>query len=95
MKGRLGLFVGFGAGYVLGAKAGRERYEQLRRLYDNLAASPTVRQASGKAKEAMGTGIEQARDLASEGVSKVAGAVKERRSDSHPSGLSVAPPPSG
>src|ERR671919_764681 len=27
MRGRLGIFIGFGAGYVLGAKAGRERYE--------------------------------------------------------------------
>ena len=32
------MFVGFGAGYVLGAKAGRERYEQLRRFYDNVQA---------------------------------------------------------
>jgi hypothetical protein len=30
MRFRLGLFVGFGVGYYLGARAGRERYEQLR-----------------------------------------------------------------
>lgn len=90
MRGRLGVFIGFGAGYVLGAKAGRERYEQLRRLYDNVTASAAFRQATGVAKGAMGQGFEQARDLASEGVSKV----KERRSgtDGQP-GLSVAPPP--
>lgn len=29
MKFRSGLLVGFGAGYVLGAKAGRERYQQI------------------------------------------------------------------
>jgi hypothetical protein len=100
--GRLSFFVGFGAGYVLGSKAGRERYEQLRRLYDNLSSSPTVQRASGKAKEAVGTGLGQAKEAASEGVSKVTGKIKERRSDDdrdglsedRPGSLSVAPPPS-
>jgi hypothetical protein len=93
MRGRLGMFIGFGAGYVLGAKAGRERYEQLRRLYDNLLSSPTVREATGKAKGAVEVGFEQAKDKASEGVSKVTGAVKDKRSSDRAAGLSVAPPP--
>ena len=95
MRGRLGVFIGFGAGYVLGAKAGRERYEQLQRLYENVISSPAFQQATGRAKDAVGTGLGQAKDLATEGVSKVGDVVKERRSgtDGHPSGLSVAPPP--
>jgi len=36
MKLRFGLVVGFAAGYYLGAKAGRERYEQLRRVIDRV-----------------------------------------------------------
>ncbi len=36
-KFRIGLIIGFGAGYYLGAKAGRERYEQLRSF---VASSP-------------------------------------------------------
>jgi hypothetical protein len=88
---KVSLLIGFGAGYVLGAKAGTERYDQLRRLYENLLSSPQFRQASGKAKDAVGTGLEQAKDLAQEGVSKV----KERKADGHAAGgLSVAPPPS-
>ncbi|HET7483317.1 MAG TPA: YtxH domain-containing protein [Actinomycetota bacterium] len=89
MRGRLGFFVGLGAGYVLGAKAGTERYEQLHRLYDNLVASPAFRQATSKAKDAVGTGLDQAKDLASEGVQKV----KDKRSDGQGASLSVAPPP--
>lgn len=89
MRGRLGVLIGFGAGYVLGAKAGRERYEQLQRLYENVVSSPGFQQATGKAKEAVGTGLEQAKDLASEGVNKVKGSSGNDR----PSGLSVAPPP--
>ena len=87
MRGKLGFFIGFGAGYVLGAKAGTERYDQLRRLYENLLESRGVRQATGKAKEVASGGIETAKD-------KVSTAVKERRSDGTPGGLSVAPPPS-
>ncbi|CAN5657074.1 hypothetical protein BH18ACT15_BH18ACT15_05450 [soil metagenome] len=89
MRGRLGLMLGFGAGYVLGAKAGNERYEQLRRLYDNLTASPTFQDAAGKAKEAANTGLGQAKGVASQGVSKVSGAVKK----DNRSNLSVAPAP--
>ncbi len=94
MKGKLGLMIGFGAGYVLGAKAGTERYEQLRRLYDNLLDSPQVQRVTGRAKDAASSGYEQAKDKASEGVSKVRGTVQEKRSgDGQQTGLSVAPPP--
>lgn len=30
MKGKIGLIVGFGAGYVLGTRAGRARYDQIK-----------------------------------------------------------------
>jgi hypothetical protein len=77
---RLGFFVGFGVGYVLGTKAGRERYEQLKRLYDNVTSSPPVQQMTGRAKGAVGSGLGQAKEKASEGVSKVTDAVKDLRS---------------
>jgi uncharacterized protein YgiB involved in biofilm formation len=93
MRGRMGLFIGMGAGYVLGTKAGRERYVQLQRLYDNLTSSPAFRQAKAKAKEAAGSGLGTAKDAAGGGVSKVASAVRSR-GDDRSGGLSVAPPPS-
>ena len=95
--GRMGFLVGFGAGYVLGAKAGTERYDQLKRLYNNLASSPAVQRATGKAKDAASSGIGQAKDKAAEGVSKVSGSIKGRSNgdDSRPGGLTVAPPPGG
>lgn len=90
MRGRLGLLLGFGAGYVIGAKAGRERYEQLSRLYENVQASPAFRKATGKAKDAVESGIETAKEKAGEGAHKVADAVREKRASGP--GLSVAPP---
>lgn len=87
MRGRVGLFIGFGAGYVLGSKAGRERYEQISRLYENLQASPTLRRARGKAKDAVGTGLTAAKDKASEGIHKV----RDKASDSDEPNLQIAP----
>jgi hypothetical protein len=39
--------VGFGAGYVLGSKAGRERYEQIRAAATRLQENPAVQSAAG------------------------------------------------
>jgi hypothetical protein len=44
---RLFFLTGLGIGFVLGARAGRERYEQLRKLARKLADSPAVQQAAG------------------------------------------------
>ena len=41
------LVIGFVAGYVLGAKAGRERYEQIKRLASKTADHPAVQGAAG------------------------------------------------
>jgi len=47
---KLSFLAGFGAGYVLGAKAGRERYEQIRRLYNHAKEDPRLQTAAGMAQ---------------------------------------------
>lgn len=42
MRGKLLLVVGLAAGYVLGARAGRERYEDIKRVADKFWNSPGV-----------------------------------------------------
>ena len=44
---KLSFLVGFGAGYVLGARAGRERYEQIQRAYHAIRENPTVQETAG------------------------------------------------
>ena len=39
MKLRIGLIIGFGVGYYLGARAGRSRYEQMHRRLERLRDS--------------------------------------------------------
>jgi hypothetical protein len=43
MRFRAGLLIGAAAGYYLGARAGRERYEQMESYLDRVRSSPTVR----------------------------------------------------
>ena len=40
MRFRMGLTIGFATGYVLGSKAGRQRYEQIERTAKKVWASP-------------------------------------------------------
>jgi hypothetical protein len=78
MRFRLGLIVGFTAGYVLGSKAGRQRYEAIRRMWDRVGGSPTISRAAGMAKEAAGDQAKRALYAVQSGVEKAGSAVKDR-----------------
>jgi hypothetical protein len=47
---KLSFLAGFGAGYVLGSRAGRERYEQIRRAYARAKDDPTLQSLAGMAQ---------------------------------------------
>ena len=47
---KLSFLAGFGAGYVLGARAGRERYEQIRRGWQNAKDDPRLQSLAGIAQ---------------------------------------------
>jgi hypothetical protein len=47
---KLSFLAGFGAGYVLGAKAGKERYEQIRRTWENAKENPQFQGVAGMAQ---------------------------------------------
>ncbi len=53
---RITFLGGLAAGFVLGARAGRERYEQLKRLGRRVADSPAAQQAAG-AVQAQAAGL--------------------------------------
>ncbi|GAA2106204.1 YtxH domain-containing protein [Streptomyces synnematoformans] len=46
MRYRVSFVVGIAVGYVLGSRAGRERYEQLRKAAQQFSESPAVRNAA-------------------------------------------------
>ncbi|WP_448624544.1 hypothetical protein [Geodermatophilus sp. URMC 64] len=47
---KLSFLAGFGAGYVLGARAGRERYEQIRRAWEHAKDDPRLQSVAGMAQ---------------------------------------------
>jgi len=65
-----GLLVGFGVGYVLGSKAGRERYDELRASWDQFMGNPSVQRVVSKGREVVETG-------AGRGIRAVEGAGEE------------------
>ena len=63
MRFRLGLVTGFGVGYYLGAKAGRERYAQMNAALRKLRRSDAYELASDKTEAVIDLGMERAKDF--------------------------------
>jgi hypothetical protein len=73
MAGNLKLLAGLAAGYVLGARAGRERYEQIAEATRRLAERPEVRELTGKVRAGLGAGLEKAAGTASDRLQQARG----------------------
>ncbi|HWS36280.1 MAG TPA: hypothetical protein VN408_26540 [Actinoplanes sp.] len=64
MRGKLMFLTGLGAGFVLGSRAGREKYEEIRATAQKAWQHPTVQEAAGVAQA-------QANKLYTEGKDKL------------------------
>jgi len=76
MKKLILLLVGAGVGYVLGARAGRERYEQIRSVTRRVKDNPQVQAGAAKAAEAAKDAAPVVRDKAVDAASTVSNKVK-------------------
>jgi hypothetical protein len=76
MRMKIAFVAGFGAGYYLGAMAGRERYEQINRLAAKVKRSDAFEAAQDKAKAAVDLGVERARDAVESTVGNGHGSVQ-------------------
>jgi hypothetical protein len=63
MRFRLGLIVGFGAGYYLGTAAGRERHEQIKQAIRKVKRSDAFETATEKAKATVDLSVERAKEF--------------------------------
>jgi hypothetical protein len=66
MRGKLMFLAGLGAGFVLGTRAGREKYEELVQAARKVRENPTVQEAAGvvqeQANKIVSTGKERVTD---------------------------------
>jgi hypothetical protein len=73
MRGKLGIAVGLAAGYVLGTRAGRERYQQLTASAKRLADDPSLQRLQDELNNLFGQSRQRAADAASTRVERVTG----------------------
>jgi hypothetical protein len=81
MRFRLGFVSGFSAGYYLGAKAGRQRYEEIRQKLEKVRATEAYETAASKAKAIVDEGVDKAKAVVDEGVGKAKELVDRRSNE--------------
>jgi hypothetical protein len=70
MRFRFGMILGFVAGYLLGAKAGKERYEQIVRALKRFIGTEPVQRVADLGKEFLGDGMTKASERIRSAVDK-------------------------
>ena len=68
MRGKVLFVVGLGVGYVLGTRAGRERYEQIKKAAEGVWNTPAVQQGVGTVKDFAATRVGDLSDTVLDGV---------------------------
>jgi hypothetical protein len=82
---KLTLAAAAGAGYVLGAKAGKERYDQIEAKFREIAGMPAVQNATATVKETASTVADQAKSTVSDTVGGSSTGSSSTPSSSYPS----------
>lgn len=79
MKGKILLVVGLGVGYVLGARAGRERYEEIKAKAQGFWNDPRVQKQVGQAEGFVKDKAPDVAEFLSDGAKKVVSQVSGAR----------------
>jgi hypothetical protein len=89
MKGKILLVVGLGVGYVLGSRAGRERYEQIKSAANRLWNDPRVQHQVNQAEDFVKDKAPEVAEFIADGAKKV---VAQVSGGSKPAARSSAKP---
>ena len=71
MKGKILLVVGLGIGYVLGTRAGRERYEEIKAAADKLWNDPRLQKRVDDAQDFVKDKAPEVAEFLADGAKKV------------------------
>jgi hypothetical protein len=80
MKARTGLLVGLGVGYVLGTRAGRQRFEQLRKAAGVVANNPPIKRFLDDSRQLSDVTTRKAREQLAEQLHEASSQVREAAS---------------
>jgi hypothetical protein len=80
MKFRTGMLVGFGAGYVLGAKAGRERYQQILEATRAFMDNPGVQRLTDEVGKTVNLGKDRVSNVANRKVEQLGDTLADQAS---------------
>jgi hypothetical protein len=78
MRYRFTFLAGFAVGFITGARAGRERYEQIKTVARKAADSPAMQQAAGAAQAQAASLARSAKDKAAQRVPRIAEKAKNK-----------------
>lgn len=71
MKGKILLVVGLGIGYVLGTRAGREKYDEMKAALSRFLADPRVKKQVDHAQEFVKDKAPEVAEFLADGAKKV------------------------
>jgi hypothetical protein len=80
MRFKAGFLVGLGAGYVLGTRAGEERYQQIKELAQSVRENPGVQRFTGEMNRTATIGKERVSEAASRTVQQATEKAAEQAS---------------
>jgi len=89
MKFKSGFLVGLGAGYVLGAKAGEERYQKIVDAARSLRENPGVQRLTGEVNKTVTVGKDRVSEAASRKVEQAGDAAAAQASKAREAVASV------
>jgi hypothetical protein len=95
MKGKLVFLAGAAVGYVLGAQAGRRRYEQIKAGAEKLWSSPTVQKGVEQVQTFVDDHASDVPSVVASGAKKVVGQVTKRTGKGSQDSSDAATPPAG
>jgi len=79
MKGKILLVVGLAVGYVLGTRAGREKYEEIKKSANKLWNDPRVQRQVGQAEDFVKDKAPEVAEFLADGAKKVVGQVAGKK----------------
>jgi len=78
VKFKAGLLIGLGAGYVLGTRAGQERYQQIAAAARAFLDNPGVQRLSGEVNKTVAVSRDRVTDAAKEKVEQASTGLQEQ-----------------